>query len=226
VAGSSLAAHALVQQATCTGANNQAWAPVQLSGDFSSVELQNANSQLCMDIFGASSSAGAVLQQFPCAAGNNQRFKLDVRPEGGDYMLSTSWSFGASNSGPRCADQLLSTGPVQLFSGNCTGGDNVLWHFVPAAGAPGFFNIVSRQSSQCLDVVGASTAAGAAVQQFGCANGLNQQWSVTRLGNALRIVSRQSNLCLVTPWDLFHFAGMPLIQSPCGAGGSDLWTLL
>jgi len=223
VAGASLASHALVQQFTCTGGNHQLWALRAVNN--TAFELINGNSNLCMDIVGASGAAHAGLQQYPCTGDLNQQFQLDVRAEGGDYMLATSWSWGSTNSGPRCVDQQSSGGPVQLSPGGCTGNDNVLWHFAPAAGAPGFYNIVSRQSGMCLDVQGATTATGAAVQQFPCNNGSNQQWSVSRINDAMRIVSRLSNLCLVAPWDLFHFGGQPLIQSGCGAGGSDLWSM-
>lgn len=51
--------------------------------------------------------------------------------------------------------------------------------YVPGSGTPGMYQIVARHSGKCLDVVGASTSAGALVQQYDCLgySQLNQLWT-------------------------------------------------
>jgi len=75
VAGSSTAAGTpdIVQQVP-NGAAGSQWLPVQQSDG--SWEFKNANSGLCLDIYGASGSTGQQLDQWACknAPGNNQDF--------------------------------------------------------------------------------------------------------------------------------------------------------
>lgn len=44
----------------------------------------------------------------------------------------------------------------------------------------GYYNIVAKHSSQCLDVKGKSTEKGANVQQYPCSGGNNQLWKIDK----------------------------------------------
>jgi hypothetical protein len=64
------------------------------------------------------------------------------------------------------------------------------------------YTVVNRQSGKCLGVNGVSTADGAAVQQWTCGSGANQQFTlrkVTYTGNDshdYQLVARHSGKCV------------------------------
>jgi hypothetical protein len=65
--------------------------------------------------------------------------------------------------------------------------------FHPESMGGGFFRMRNELSGLCLDVSGVSVADGAAVIQFACGTGQNQQWSFTDLaGGADRMTARHS----------------------------------
>jgi len=70
------------------------------------------------------------------------------------------------------------------------------------AGVAGTYTLVNQQSGKCLDVNGASTADGAAIQQWRCTGGTNQQFTlrkVTYAGNDAhdyQLVAGHSGKCV------------------------------
>jgi hypothetical protein len=68
----------------------------------------------------------------------------------------------------------------------------------PASAAPGAFyaEAINRNSGKCLDVQSASKTDGAAVIQWTCTGGTNQQWSLTNVGDHVQLVARHSGKCL------------------------------
>ncbi|MEP6655329.1 MAG: RICIN domain-containing protein, partial [Myxococcales bacterium] len=57
-----------------------------------------------------------------------------------------------------------------------------------------FYNVVNTNSGKCLDVSGKLTTDGAAVIQYQCNGGTNQQWTLTDTsGGAVRLTARHSN---------------------------------
>ena len=85
--------------------------------------------------------------------------------------------------------------------------------------------LVSNMSGLCLDVVGGSTAAGAAIQQYSC-NGLPaQSWKVTRTKNGtVSVAADVSGMCL-TVANGSQSAGAPVLQQPCDGSAAQAWSL-
>lgn len=83
---------------------------------------------------------------------------------------------------------------VRLELENCTGTAIQRWRPEPAGG--GFFRMHNELSGLCIDVSGASLALGAAVIQFTCNTGTNQQWSVTDVAGSERLTARHSGQVL------------------------------
>jgi hypothetical protein len=67
---------------------------------------------------------------------------------------------------------------------------------------PDTYTVINQQSGKCLDVSGSSTSDGAAVVQFTCGGGTNQQFTlrkVTYSGNDAhdyQLVARHSGKCV------------------------------
>lgn len=85
----------------------------------------------------------------------------------------------------------------------CEGGDQQLWDFRPVADVANTYTVVNQQTGKCLAVNGSSSADGAAVQQWTCAPGAqNQQFAlrkVTYSGNDphdYQLVARHSGKCV------------------------------
>ncbi|KUO16206.1 hypothetical protein AQJ91_36875 [Streptomyces dysideae] len=90
-----------------------------------------------------------------------------------------------------------------------------------AGGAP----VQARHSGKCADVVSSSTADGAAVQQWSCWGGDNQQWQVQSVGfGYYQIVARHSAKCL----DVSSAStddGAAIIQWTCHRHNNQQWEL-
>jgi O-glycosyl hydrolase len=136
-------------------------------------ELVNRNSNLLLDVNGASTSNGAKVIQWNGNGGSNQQWSL-VSVSGGYYNVVNRNSgllldvSGASTS---------SGASVIQYSNN--GGSNQQWSLVSVGG--GYYNVVNRNSGLLLDVSGASTSPGANVIQYSNNGGTNQQWRLILL---------------------------------------------
>ncbi|MFJ5547416.1 RICIN domain-containing protein [Streptomyces sp. NPDC093225] len=84
--------------------------------------------------------------------------------------------------------------------------------------------LVNNYSNLCLEVSGWSTANGAAVDQWDCHNGANQQWIGETRGNARLIRNAKSGKCLeVQGWSTAN--GATIDQWDCHGGANQLWQL-
>ena len=82
--------------------------------------------------------------------------------------------------------------------------------------------VIARHSGKCLDVSGASTEDGAAIIQWTCHGGANQQWRLEAVGEGYRFVARHSGKCLdVTGWSTDDGTG--IIQWQCHGGANQTW---
>ncbi|GAA2208088.1 RICIN domain-containing protein [Nonomuraea monospora] len=89
----------------------------------------------------------------------------------------------------------------------------------------GYDRLTVRHSGKCVDVRNGSTADLAAVIQYDCNGGTNQQWRIQSVsGGYVQIVARNSGKCLdvngVSTAD-----GAAVQQYGCGAGANQQWTL-
>jgi hypothetical protein len=83
----------------------------------------------------------------------------------------------------------------------------------------------ARHSGKCADVVGSSTADGAAVQQLSCQGGDNEQWRLRSVGEGYyQIVARHSGKCLDVS-SASTANGAAVIQWTCNGGTNQQWQL-
>lgn len=136
-------------------------------------ELVNRNSNLLLDVNGASTSTGAKVIQWNGNGGANQQWSL-VPVSGGYYNIVNR------NSGLLLDVTGSSTSPgASVIQWSSNGGANQQWSLVSIGN--GYYNIVNRNSGLLLDVNGASTSPGANVIQWNNNGGANQQWNLILL---------------------------------------------
>ncbi|MEU7072701.1 RICIN domain-containing protein [Streptomyces narbonensis] len=83
--------------------------------------------------------------------------------------------------------------------------------------------LTASHSGKCADVADRSTADGAALIQWGCANSVNQQFWLKPAGtNRVQIVSRYSGKCLA-PRDGSTADGAAIVQYPCSGTAAQQW---
>ncbi len=93
------------------------------------------------------------------------------------------------------------------------------------SGGDGYEQLTVRHSGQCVDVRNASGDNNAAVIQWGCNGGYNQQWRFQSVGGGyVQIVARHSGKCLdVTGASTSD--GAAIIQYTCGTGYNQHWSV-
>ncbi|GHA77532.1 RICIN domain-containing protein [Streptomyces termitum] len=83
--------------------------------------------------------------------------------------------------------------------------------------------LTASHSGKCADVADRSTADGAALIQWGCANSVNQQFWLKPAGtNRVQIVARYSGKCLA-PKDGSTADGAAIVQYPCSGTTAQQW---
>ncbi|MFB7939870.1 RICIN domain-containing protein [Streptomyces sp. NPDC056049] len=83
--------------------------------------------------------------------------------------------------------------------------------------------LTASHSGKCADVADRSTADGAALIQWGCANSVNQQFWLKPAGtNRVQIVARYSGKCLA-PKDGSTADGAAIAQYPCNGTTGQQW---
>jgi galactose oxidase len=89
----------------------------------------------------------------------------------------------------------------------------------------GYTTIVASNSAKCIDISGASTAAGAPAIQWHCNFGANEQWTVQLYNGYFRIIEQQTGDCLVVSGGSTT-AGAAMVQEPCTGVNSELWSFV
>jgi uncharacterized repeat protein (TIGR03803 family) len=145
-------------------------------------------------------------------------------------MLTTLYQF-AFTDGAYPVDELFRARDGSFYgttsAGGPTGGGVVFQVRLatPPPSSDTYYEIVSRGSGKCLDVFGASTEAVAAVIQWVCHGGANQQWRLEPAGGgAFRIIARHSGQALDVYGALLDDV-TPIIQWPVHSGDNQAWTL-
>ena len=91
---------------------------------------------------------------------------------------------------------------------------------IPSAGT---HVLTNANSSDLMDVAGASTATGAKIDQWPANGGANQQWTLTRVSaNVYTLTSVKSGLCLDVP-GAAGTDGLQLEQWTCNGGANQEW---
>ena len=142
--------------------------------------------------------------------------------ENADYC---AWNFGPVKTAPNGSVYNVSFGSrnyllQQIWVYDAQGYCGLQW----PASVPSnqWFNIVSQNSGQCLDVWGASPWPGTQLHQYPCWGGENQKFSFTPTNGGYKITARNSGLQL----DIFGYGtgnGAPLIQWPFWGGLNEIF---
>ena len=182
---------------------------------------------------GANPHAGMVL-------GDDGRF-YGVTRNGGAFNYGTMFALDAASGtlttlyqfaftdGAYPVDELFKARDGSFYGTTSAGGPTgggVVFHVLatPLPSSDTYFEIVSRGSGKCLDVFGASTEAVAAVIQWVCHGGANQQWRLEPAGGgAIRIIARHSGQALDV-YGALPDDGTPIIQYPVHSGDNQVWT--
>lgn len=131
-------------------------------------ELANGNSGLCLDVAGQGTYNGAVVDQWSCWGGSNQLWQPVVFNDG-------SMEIVGQGSG-KCLDVANSSWGQQLVIWTCEWGTTQrFWEQTPLGWGCYFFN--NLYSNLDIEVYGASTSNGAAVDQWGYNGHYNQCWT-------------------------------------------------
>ena len=136
-------------------------------------QLVVANDNLCLDVYGASTSAGAAIDQWSCNGQSNQQFQF-VPTSGGYGELE------AQNSGQAVAVAGSSTaqGSPDIVQQPVNGASGSAWQ--PVAQSDGSYEFRNQSSGLCLDVYGAGSNNGQQLDQWPCKNapGTNQDFQI------------------------------------------------
>jgi hypothetical protein len=136
------------------------------------------------------------------------------------------WTTGDLGSSPliwlpiTISGTTVNVGQYPSWSLDVTAGTWTANSGLPSAGTR---TLTNSNSSDLMDVAGASTATGAKVDQWPANGGTNQQWTLTRVSdNVYTLTSVKSGLCLDVP-GAAATDGLQLEQWTCNGGSNQKW---
>src|SRR5262249_43873946 len=116
-----------------------------------------------------------------------------------------------------CATVPNGNSAVQLTRSTCNSSAGQTFSFTLVSGDVD--SIGTFTSGSCLDIYGASTADNAAVIQYACHSGTNQQFRLTSLGsNMFSVVAVHSGKCVAGD-------ATALTQLPCNTSTARVWRI-
>lgn len=136
--------------------------------------LVNANSGLCLEVPGASTSDNVQLVQNGCGGAASQTWHLTA--QGGGFRLAAAHSgkcagvIGAATSAGKAVQQE-----------SCTGAASQTWTLTQVGGST--YRVVNVNSGKCLNVKDSSKSAGALVQQNSCDSVVSKSWTLQPAGS-------------------------------------------
>jgi len=195
-----------VQQWTWNGSGAQRWRVENIDGR--KVRLVNQNSGKCLDVSNRATNAGANIAQYRCHGGDNQFWQLTPASPV-TSSSSRPWVIGepvrpdSNNSGN---------------TGGATGGR-------PSGRTLYAGMIVSRATSKCVDVEGASTADGTNIRQWTCNSTAAQLWDfIETARNEVAIVSRASGK-VMDVYGSQYTNGANVAQFAWNGGNNQRWRI-
>jgi hypothetical protein len=130
------------------------------------------NNNLCLDVYGNTSTAGAAIDQWTCNGQTNQQFQF-IPGSGGYGELQ------AQNSGQvvAVANSSTTAGSPDIVQQARNGAANTMW--LPVQQTDGSYAFQNKNSGLCLDVYGAGSNTGQQLDQWQCKNApaTNQDFS-------------------------------------------------
>ncbi|HVD99999.1 MAG TPA: carbohydrate-binding protein [Cytophagaceae bacterium] len=130
--------------------------------------IQNKNSSLYMDVWGAGTGDGVNIAQGTYNGGTNQQFEFTHLGDG-------VYKIDAKHSGKVLdIDAVSKADGAILHQWTYVGGKNQ--QFILKDAGSGYYKLVARHSSKIVEVPGSSTANGTVLDQWTNHNGANGQW--------------------------------------------------
>jgi len=185
--------------------------------------ITSVNSNLCLDVIGASTNAGTNVEQWYCNQQANQQWTIQSLSFGVYSITSVNSNLCLDVTG-----QSTNAG-TNVEQWYCNGQTNQQWILVQLIPSQlqlqGTFYITSVNSNLCLDVIGDSTNAGTNVQQWYCDQQANQQWTIQSVTfGVYSITSVNSGLCLDVTGQSTN-AGTNVEQWNCNGQTNQQWTI-
>lgn len=116
-----------------------------------------------------------------------------------------------------CATVPNGNSAVQLTRTTCSSSAGQTFAFSLVSGD--VYTIGTMTAGSCLDITGASTSDNAAVIQYACHTGTNQQFRLTALGNnTFTVMAVHSSKCVAGD-------STALVQLPCNSSSARIWRL-
>jgi hypothetical protein len=167
------------------------------------------------DASGKTATGVMLLRVDPYVAPNPETWPAQEIAPGSSYELLNR------ASGHAAAAPVGATGTAQLLQ-RPRGDAAARWSVRALASG---VELKNNASGLCADVEGSSTADGAAVLQYACHGGTNQQWKVVShpKGDSA-LINVRSGKCLA-PRDLSLDSDAPLVQVSCGLSASQAWKI-
>jgi hypothetical protein len=216
-----------IEQLDCAGLAKQLWS-VASTGTAGKYQIVSATSGRCLDVAGGPTATadGTPIDLWDCVAGaTNQTWTLTVPPASGPVQVI------AKHSG-KCLDVVGGGTATALANGTkldqwtCVpGADNQVFTFKYVGS--GQYYVISKNSGKCMEVVSASTANGAAIDQLDCNGTAQQLWKLnTVTGGYKQIISALSGKCLdVSGGPTSTGDGVLMDQWDCVADApNQMWT--
>ena len=133
--------------------------------------ISNFGNNLCLQPVGGSTAAGAAIVQEPCDGSPAQTwFEYPAGGTIGHYMNSSSGLCLDARGGA------VNGTPVQQWVCNSISNENWEYPDVPSDDIPPLISRVSGTSTHCLDVPGAQSTPGLAMQIYRCNGSEAQLW--------------------------------------------------
>jgi hypothetical protein len=103
---------------------------------------------------------------------------------------------------------------------------SLLFGALPAGASVTYDTVTNWHSGKCLDVAGASQAAGTVIQQYQCNGSPAQQWTWSAgIGNYAELVVASSGDCM-TVLGGTAADGSQVVQEPCTGSAAQQWSLV
>ncbi|WP_173390860.1 RICIN domain-containing protein [Actinomadura litoris] len=180
-------------------------------------QIVSALSGKCFDVNGRSLENGPTGKtvQYDCDDGLSQRWRLD--PVGGDDYKIVNMN---SN---KCADVGADGDGAQVWQWGCYDTTNQIWTKKKRDDG---FELLSKRSGRCVDVLGASTENNATIVQWTCDGSDRQLWKITSINNTYSLVAAHSDKCFdVNGKSTENGPTGKTVQYECDGGLSQRWRL-
>jgi len=120
------------------------------------------HSSKCADVPNQSLAAGVALSQYTCNSGGNQKWWFKDLGTGYYQLIGRQSSLCLRENASSVTQETCGSASTQQWS-------------VTASGS--YWLVKARETGECLDVNGASTANSAAIITYTCNGATNQQWT-------------------------------------------------